>query len=330
MKTTTRWSCWAAAALLALGSFGTGLAGGATPPPLRIAHHRWIAYNPLWLADRLGFITAEGLTLELIDQPSTGASCRLFERGQADVFGGTMREWLSSATPRPRPIRAVAVPGRPTELEGILTRGDRDRLGALKGRRVAVAPGTTDVRLLAAALRARGLAPDDVEWADGRPYAPAAALREGRIDAVCAGPPESESLKSELGLQEVFSRAEVPGTLIDRLLTAPAVARMRRAELAALLRANRRAIEQIRIAPAALQSIANRQGLTAAAMAEQRRGLTLPELASQSALSAGAGWLHRALARAGETLCKFGPLLPPPAVADLLASSVVRPTSFAK
>ena len=53
MKTTTRWSGWAAAALLALGSLGAGLVGCApsSPPPLRIALNRWIGYDTLWLAD---------------------------------------------------------------------------------------------------------------------------------------------------------------------------------------------------------------------------------------------------------------------------------------
>jgi ABC-type nitrate/sulfonate/bicarbonate transport system substrate-binding protein len=330
MKLTTRWSCWAAAALLALGSFGTGLAGCAPPPPLRSAHHRGIGYDSLWLADRLGFITAEGLTIELIDQPGTGGSCRLFELGQVDVFGGTMRELLSSATPRPRPIRAVAEPDIPAGRDVILALGGIDRLRALKGRRVAVEGGPTDVLILAAALQAWGLAPDDVELVYGRPYARAAALPEGRVDAVCTGPPEVESRMSALGLQEVFSGAEVPGTIIDLLHTDPAVARTRRADLAALLRANRRAVTPIRTDPAALQLIATRRGLPAAAIAEQLRGLTLPEIASRSALFAGAGLLHRALARAGETLGKFGPLLQPPAVAVLLDPSVVRPTSFAK
>ena len=89
MKTTTRWSCWAAAALLALGSFGTGLVGCA-PPQLRLALKRWIGYDTLWLADRLGFIAAEGLRSAIVKMRSTGGSCRLFDLGQVDVFGGTI------------------------------------------------------------------------------------------------------------------------------------------------------------------------------------------------------------------------------------------------
>ena len=207
MKTSTRWSCWAAAALPSLGSLGSSLVGCAPAPrpPLRLALNRWIGFDALWLADHLGFIAAEGLRIEILETTSTGDSWRLVELRQVDVFGGTMMELLNSA-----------------------------------------------------------------------------------------------------------------------------VARTRRAELAALLPANRRAIERIRTDPAALQPIATRQGLPAAAVAEALRGLILPDLASQSAQVAEEGLLHRALTRAGETLFKFGPLLRLPAVADLFGLSVVRPTAFAK
>jgi NitT/TauT family transport system substrate-binding protein len=328
MKTTSRWSGWAAAALLALGSLGAGLVGCAPPqpPPLRIALNRWIGCDTLWLADQLGFIAAEGLKVEILDLPSIGESCRLFETGQVDVFGGTMMELLT-ASPRRRPMQAVAVLDISAGLDVILARQGIANLTALKGRRVAVEPGTTDVLLLAAALRAGGMAPDDVELVHVRHEAQAAALREGRVDAVCTYPPDGEALRTEFGLQEVFSSADVPETIIDLLLTDPAVAQTRRAELAALLRANQRAIERLKTDPAALQLVATRQGLPAASVAEQLRGLTLPDLASQPALLAREGLLHRALTRAGATLIAFGTLAEPPIVADLFDPSVVQPTS---
>ena len=65
-------------------------------------------------------------------------------------------------------------------------------------------------------------------------------------------------------------------------------------------------------------------------MAEQLRGLTLPDLASQPALLAREGLLHRALTRAGATLIAFGTLAALPIVADLFDPSVVQPTSSVK
>jgi len=332
MKTITRWSCWAVAALFALGSLGIGWAGCAPPPPppLRIALSSWIGYDTLWLADRLGLIADEGLKIEIVDVPGLRDSLRLFELGEVDVFGGTMMELLAATEYRRRPIRAVAVLNISNGLDVILARRGLEGPAALKGRRVAIDPGTSDVLLLAGALRVRGLAPGDVELVEVRHRAHAAALREGRVDAVCTFPPNDESLRSEFGLQEVFSSAEAPNTIIDLLLTDPAVTRTRRAELAALLRANQRAIERLKTDPAARNLVAIRQGLPSAAIAVQLRGLVLPDLTSQPTLLAPDGPLHRALTLAGEILIDFGTLSQPPAVADLLDPSVVQLTSSAK
>lgn len=329
MKTSTHWSCWAAAALLALGSLGAGLVGCAPPPPspLRIGLSRWIGYDTLWLANRLGFIAAEGLKIEIVDVPNVGDSLRLFELGRVDVFGGTMMELLAATEHRRRTIRAVAVLNISNGLDVILARRGLEGPTPLKSKRVAVEPGTTDVLLLAAALRARGLAPGDVEVVHVRHQAHAAALREGRVDAVCTYPPNDAALRSEFGLQEVFSSAEVPNTIIDLLLTDSTLAQTRRAELAALLRANQRAIERLKTDPAARQLVATRQGLPTAAIEEQLRGVALPDLTSQPAQLAPDGLLHRALTRAGEILIDFGTLSQPPTVADLLDPSVVQLTS---
>lgn len=332
MKTSTHWSCWAAAALLALGSLGAGLVGCAPPPPtpLRIGLTRWIGYDTLWLANRLGFIAAEGIKIEIVDLPSVGDSLRVFELGEVDVIGGTMMELLAAIEHRRRPIRAVAVLDISNGLDVILARRGPEGPTALKGRRVAIEPGTTDVLLVAAALRARGLAPGDVELVHVRHRAQAAALREGRVDAVCTYPPNDESLRSEFGLQEVFSSADVPDTIVDLLLTDSTLAQTRRAELAALLRANQRAIERLKTDPAARHLVAVRQGLPTAAIEEQLRRVALPELTSQPTLLAPDGLLHRALTRAGEILIAFGTLSQPPTVADLLDPSVVQLTASAQ
>ncbi len=117
MKTSTRWSCWAAAALPSLRSLGSSLVGCAPAPrpPLRLALNRWIGFDALWLADHLGFIAAEGLRIEILETTSTGDSWRLVELRQVDVFGGTMMELLNSAVARTRRRRA----GRPSPRQGL-------------------------------------------------------------------------------------------------------------------------------------------------------------------------------------------------------------------
>ena len=292
--------------------------------PLRIAVNVWPGYDTLWLAEQLGFTAAEGLNVRIFTTDSLGASRRLLKLGEADVIGGTLVELISTRRTDGIDARAVALLDVSLGPDVILGRPGITRFEDLRGRRVGIEPGTSDVLLLAAALRARGLTPEDVKEVPVSHREKAEALRTGAIDAICSYPPESDEARRNAGATVLFSSAEVPGAIVDVLIAPADVVRDRRRQLAALLRANQRAVEALRNDPAARRLMAGRGGATEEQLREQLAGLELPALASQPARFGPGGTLRVAAEDALRALRDYGALDREMSADSLLDASVLR------
>ena len=292
--------------------------------PLRIAVNVWPGYDTLWLAEQLGFTAAEGLNVRIFTTDGLGASRRLLKLGEADVIGGTLVELISTRRTDGIDARAVALLDVSLGPDVILGRPGITRFEDLRGRRVGIEPGTSDVLLLAAALRARGLTPEDVKEVPVSHREKAEALRTGAIDAICSYPPESDEARRNAGATVLFSSAEVPGAIVDVLIAPADVVRDRRRQLAALLRANQRAVEALRNDPAARRLMAGRGGATEEQLREQLAGLELPALASQPARFGPGGTLRVAAEDALRALRDYGAVDREMSADSLLDASVLR------
>lgn len=115
--------------------------------------------------------------------PTRGGARAAFERGETDLFVGTLCEFLRSArhggrTPRVLAARRAAAPLR------ILAAPSIERVVELKGRGVGLDPDQDGLLLVVRALRAERLELDDVrvEWRDADAFD--AALAAGELAAV--------------------------------------------------------------------------------------------------------------------------------------------------
>ncbi|MFM1746437.1 MAG: hypothetical protein RLZZ188_103 [Verrucomicrobiota bacterium] len=320
MKTTWIRLPVLAASLLLLA--GCGRNEGSAP--LRIAVNVWPGYDTLWLAEQLGFTAAEGLNVRILTTDGLGASRRLLKLGEADVIGGTLVELISTRRMDGIDARAIALLDVSIGPDVILGRPGITRFEDLRGRRIGIEPGTSDVLLLAAALRARGLSPDDVREVPVSHQGKVEALRTGAVDAICSYPPESEEARRETGAKVLFSSADVPGAIVDVLIAPASLVRDRRRELAALLRANQRAVEALRTDPAARRLMAGRGGATEEQLREQLAGLELPALASQPARFGPGGTLRVAAEDALRALRDYGAVDREMSADSLLDASVLR------
>jgi NitT/TauT family transport system substrate-binding protein len=320
MKTTWIRLPVLAASLLLLAGCGRN----EGPAPLRIAVNVWPGYDTLWLAEQLGFTAAEGLNVRILTTDGLGASRRLLKLGEADVIGGTLVELISTRRMDGIDARAIALLDVSIGPDVILGRPGITRFEDLRGRRIGIEPGTSDVLLLAAALRARGLSPDDVREVPVSHQGKVEALRTGAVDAICSYPPESEEARRETGAKVLFSSADVPGAIVDVLIAPASLVRDRRRELAALLRANQRAVEALRTDPAARRLMAGRGGATEEQLREQLAGLELPALASQPARFGPGGTLRVAAEDALRALRDYGAVDREMSADSLLDASVLR------
>lgn len=296
----------------------------APPPPLRIAVNVWPGYDTLWLADQLGYTAAEGVAVRILTTDGLGASRRLLKLGEADLIGGTLVELIASAQSDGRAPRAISLLNVSLGPDVILARPGITGVADLRGRRVGIEPGTSDLLLLAAALRAHGLAPGDIREVPLSHPAKLAALRAGEVDAVCTYPPESEETVRTSGARRIFSSAEAPGAIIDVLITDAATVRTRGRELAALLRANQRVLDALRTDPAARRLFARRGGVTEEELARQLDGLELPSLSSQPARFGPGGTVRLATEGAIRALRDYGALSREIPAAELLEPAVLR------
>lgn len=289
-------------------------------PPLRIAVNVWPGYDTLWLADQLGYTAEEGVAVRILTTDGLGASRRLFKLEEADLFGGTLVELIASSLSDGRDPRAVALLDVSLGPDVILGRPGLADFADLRGRRVGIEPGTSDLLLLAAALRARGLAPGDVQEVHVSHQSKLEALRSGQVDAVCSYPPESEETIRATGARVLLSSADVPGTIIDVLIAGADTIRNRAGEIAALLRANQRAVAALRNDPAARRLLARRGGVTEEELARQLAGIELPGLPDQPARFAPGGSVHVAAEGAVRALRDYGAL-----PGDIPAGSLLEP-----
>ena len=100
--------------------------------------------------------------------------------------------------------------------------------------------------------------------------------------------------------------------------------RTRSRELAALVRANQRAVDALRTNPAARRLVAERGRLSAAGLEQQLAGMELPELASQPSRFAPGGTVHVATSEAVRALRRYGAISREPAPAELLEEGILR------
>ena len=145
-------------------------------------------YLPLTLAEQLGYFKAERLEVELQDHAGGVLAQQSMVHGQAEVAAGGFEHSILLRQ-RGLSCRAFVFLGRAPQLVfGVSTRafpGFRN-VAQLRGRRIGISAPESVTHWFSRALLARGgVGAGEVEFVSvGNSTAAAAALREGRIDAI--------------------------------------------------------------------------------------------------------------------------------------------------
>lgn len=182
--------------LAAAGLFGL-LAGGpvwAQGAPerrrltLALGGKTTLYYLPVTIAVQLGYFADEGLAVELQDHAGGGLAERAMLAGEADLVAGAYEHTIVLRR-RGRSCRAFVQIGRaPQAVFGVGKRAlpGFEGLHQLRGRRVGISAADSATEWFARMVLARGqVAPQEVEFVHvGTSIAAAAALRDGRIDAL--------------------------------------------------------------------------------------------------------------------------------------------------
>lgn len=285
-----------------LGSLA-GLGAGALVPgcadrqrPLRIAAGIWQGYEPLFLAQRLGWLAAERAAVA--ELPSNAGSLRAITSGIVDGAALTLDEVLRARN-KGLPLGIALVFDISAGADMLLARPAIATLRALRGRRLGRARGTNADLLLALALAQAGLVPGDLRLVDVAFGDQWSAWEQDRVDALITYPPMAERLLAD-GARRLFDTRDAQDSIVDVLalrgevLDDPAYA----PALRGLIAAHFRALDLLRTQPQqAAGLMAGHLGLPVAEVLASYDGLVLPDLAANRRLLGGEAPLLVASAR---------------------------------
>jgi NitT/TauT family transport system substrate-binding protein len=293
---------------------------------LRVGINAEPGYEFAYLADVQGLFAREHVSVRLVQFESMSDSRRAFERGQLDGYFGTVFEVLQAKANSTRNPRIVRVLDCSQGFDVVLARPGIDDITGIRGRTVAVEPGSLNVYLLARALEMHGMGLDEVRMAGMEPGEMGAALRQGQVDAAVGYPPASSAIEDSGWAHPIFTSAEIPGEIVDVLAFDASVLGSRGRDVAAFLRAYDGAVAWMAgHRDEACRIMAARERITPAEFrASLDDGLELVSASRQAAYFSESGLLPRIVDATSRVLVRTGQIPTPVPPADVLAAQEAR------
>ncbi len=289
-------------------------------PPLRIALIRWPPFEFLHLAQEKGYFADEGVEVRLIEFVAVNDTQRAFEHDKIDGGTFSLFQVLQNRDQLKRKMQVPLVIDFSDGADLLMAKPDIADVRALRGRRVGVTLSPLDIFFLTRALDLHGMTLQDVSLVYIRTADMAEALREGKVDAVTAYPPNSTEIESAGIARSIFTSSRIPGEIVDVLALDEAVIRERPDDVAGVIRAFYRAVSFAKEHPEeAWQIMSARERVTPQEFREAlHTGITLVPLADQEKFLGKNSSLPGVVARVSQVLKEKGLLSSVHADRDLL------------
>ena len=305
----------AAAAILGLASCSS------YEPPLRIALIRWPPFEFLHLAQEKGYFAEEGVEVRLIEFVAVNDTQRAFEHDKIDGGTFSLFQVLQNREQLTRKMQIPLVIDFSDGADMLMARPEIADVRALRGHRVGVTLSPLDIFFLTRALELHDMTLQDVSLVFVRTADMAEALRDGKVDAITAYPPNSTEVESAGFARPIFSSSRIPGEIVDVLALDEAVIRKRPDDVAGVIRAFYRAVQFAQQHPEeAWQIMSARERVTPEEFRSAlQTGITLVPLADQQKFLGKDSSLLAVAARVSQVLKDKGLLTGVHAEHDLLS-----------
>ena len=240
---------------------------------LRIGTHRWIGYEPLFLAKSLGHLDEK---IKLIEFASASNVMTALKNGTLDGATLTLDEALV--------IQQQGIDLVVTLINDFSNGGDAILLSekyskdqSLKGLKIGLDGGSVNAYVLSRALDLQDLEYDDVTTVQIKPSEQIEPLKKGLVDGVVTFEPfRSELIKS--GAIEVFNSTKIPGEIIDVTVLRTSAIRSQNELFNNLQRSWFEAVDFIKSEPeVAFKRIAERKSFSEENMREGIKLIHLPD-----------------------------------------------------
>ncbi len=287
-----RKSTWMIAAISSL--FLTGCTVGPEKV-LRIGTNLWPGYETLYLARDLGYF--EKSPISLVELSSATDVLHAFRNGVLEVAALTLDETLTLLQTE-ADLRVILVMDISSGADALLARPPSiSGLSNLKGNRIAVENSAVGAIMLARALERAKLSTEEVEIIPATVDNHYELYMSGRVDAVVTFDPVRTQLVKE-GAKTLFDSHEIPGQIVDVLVTRKAVLKNRPDILQTLVNGQFKALNYLHSHPEeAAKKLAPRLGVTPNELTESFKGVILPNLTENQLLMKGSDPLLRQTAR---------------------------------
>jgi NitT/TauT family transport system substrate-binding protein len=274
-------------------------------PPLRIASSPWPGYEPLYLAQEIGYLPEA--KAQLFELPSSDITLESFRNRSADIATLTLDETLDLLQSGVQ-LRILMVLDISNGADAVMANPKVKRLSDLKGKRIAILNIPLGVYMLSRTLDAAGLSRKDVKVIPSAESKHEEMYRKGAADAFITFEPFKTRL-ADLGAHVLFDSSDIPNEVFDLMVVHEEVYRQRRAEVCNVARQWLRTQEYMRKSPdAAAASIARRLGVTPQEYLAMVQGIKTPGLTENLALIGDSQAILQPAQRLNEVMLAEGQL----------------------
>lgn len=252
------------------------LAGCLSSSPLLVASHAWPGYELLFLAAREGWL-ASG-EARLLETASASASLAALADGRVDAAALTLDEVLLARS-RGLDLSVVLVFDISNGADVLLARPHLTQLADLAGLRIGAETSAVGALMLHHALRAGGLAREQVHVVPATVDLHERLWESGAVDALISFEPTAARLVAR-GARRLFDSRALPETIFDVLAVRNDRIGPREGMVEAVVAAHFRALAHLRHNPLdAAYRMAARLGLKGPEVLDVFSVLELPDLA---------------------------------------------------
>lgn len=299
--------------------------GRDAAPPLRIGILVWPPYEIALLAEDLGFY--HQARIEFVDFESPAAVSRAYRDGTIDAIMVTA-DYLLHLAADDADQRVVLVIDFSEGGDVLMARPGIQSLAELRGHRIAVEKSALGAYVAQRALEIAGLTLSDVEIVPVDIPDQAHMYDSGQVDAVVTYEPTRTKLQLA-GARELFSSRDIPGEIVDLLVTNTRVIAAHESDLHTFVRGWFAALTYLRERPAdAAARVSGREGLTPAQYLQSLETARIPDRSHNTVLlSPGPESLSHSLDRHARVMTRLGTLPREIDTENLLDPRFVRPTS---
>ena len=238
----------------------------------------WIGNTPLYIAQEQGFFQELGLDLDAKVFSTVAEAFPAFSTGKLDGVAPVTSEAVTLAA-QGVDYRTVLVMDTSNGADGILARNSVKQIQDFKGKRVAVQQGGVGHFFLLQVLAEAGLSGNDITIVNTTPDAGAAAYQAGNVEiAYSYSPYMDKANAAQPDGRIIYNSAKMATAIADIYIFSTKFIEANPKAVAAFVNGILRGLEFLQTnAKAGLAIAASRLNITPEELADQLKGINLPD-----------------------------------------------------